>query len=376
MLFLLRYRRIPHRFLIMGSPEEAGLPNAKGPVLLPKIVWPDGVSVMNDSTFLIRRLEAECCPGIRSVRPHAVHGGLGFLCDLLEDYADEFVTKAMYHYRWVHDPAGASRGIALQQALGPAAPAELVQQTADFVRERQVGRLAVVGSNETTGPHIEAFFLRLLTLLEAHLAAGYPFLLGTRPSAADFALLGQIHPMIALDAETSRRVRAHAPRVVAWYAYCTDLSGLAVLDERDGWIASTAAATAAAATSDSPALASPASAAAAAAAAAPPLPPPTLTAILAEIGRLYVPFLLANAAAIERGDKEFSALLDGGKVPWRQPAFKYQAKCLRWLRDGFAALTPKERRWVEEALAPTGCLALFARGEPEKTRSERPRSRI
>ena len=110
-----------------------------------------------------------------------------------------------------------------------------------MVQERQVERLAVVGSNPATRPVIESFYKSLLLCLDAHFAAGYPFLLGTRPSAADFAVLGQLHSMIALDPETSRMTRAMSGRVCAWYTYCVDLSGYSVADENVGWINTDAA---------------------------------------------------------------------------------------------------------------------------------------
>ena len=140
MLFLLRYRRIPHRWCTMNAPEEEGTANAKGPVyvsilfvsrmglqiklkqgfvapysdlppppilvlpftphrLLPKMVWPDGTA-RNDSTFLIKHLEAEYHG--RATMPQ--HPGLALISALLEDFADEFITKCMFHYRWIHDP--------------------------------------------------------------------------------------------------------------------------------------------------------------------------------------------------------------------------------------------------------------------------------
>jgi len=102
---LLHYRRIPFRW-IHGGVESSGTDEAKGPILAPKLVWPDG-SVANDSTFLIKTLEDQF--EARSVVP--TDPRLAFLCSLLEDYGDEWVTKAMFHYRWTYDIEDAGYGI-------------------------------------------------------------------------------------------------------------------------------------------------------------------------------------------------------------------------------------------------------------------------
>ena len=70
--------------------------------------------------------------------------------------------------------------------------------------------------------------------------------------------------------------------------------------------------------------------------------PETLRALLAEVGRVYVPFLLANAAALERGAEQVECIIDGR--PWTQRPFPYQGKCLRWLREGYAALGARDGR--------------------------------
>ena len=51
-----------------------------------------------DSTPIIRRLEAEY-PG-RSVIPD--DPAIAFINYLLEDYGDEWLPKAMFHYRWYY----------------------------------------------------------------------------------------------------------------------------------------------------------------------------------------------------------------------------------------------------------------------------------
>jgi len=347
-LMYLKFRRIPHRWIMMHSPEERGLANSRGPVLLPKIVWPDG-SVMNDSTFLIQRLEREYHG--RAAIPSSP--GLAFLSSVIEDFADEFLTKwyvnspsplvlththththlhSMYHFRWTKDPLCASENIILQQLGGPHAPHDVVEKMGKQVRERQVSRLAIVGSNSTTGRSIEMFYKKFMKLMENHLKSGFPFLFGSRPSAADFAILGQLHPMIALDPETSHISRKHSGRVCAWYHYSTDLSGLSVLNENKGWISE----------NNKTGL------------------PQSLRDIFTEIlGKFYVPFMIANDEAYRAKKKTFECYLDEGRVKWTQPTFRYQSKCVRWLREDFEKLPNDSKRFVRRVLSGTGVLRLF-----------------
>ena len=51
------------------------------------------------------------------------------------------------------------------------------------------------------------------------------------------------------------------------------------------------------------------------------------------------------------------ATIDG--KPWSQQPFAYQAKCLMWLREEYAALPASDRTAVDSALAGTGWAALF-----------------
>ena len=86
--------------------------------------------------------------------------------------------------------------------------------------------------------------------------------------------------------------------------------------------------------------------------------PDTVRALLAEVGRVYVPFLLANARALEQGAERVECTIDGRR--WVQRPFPYQRKCLQWLREGRAALAPDAGRTVDTLLAGTGCEQLFA----------------
>jgi glutathione S-transferase len=320
---LLRYRRIPFRWSMRDSKEAAGTPPV--PVrLIPILVFPGeaGASdeAMIDSTFQLRRLERLASE--RKVVPP--DPALAFVDALLEDYADEWVTKAMFHYRWAYQADIDKAAAVLPRWSRVNVPEDSVRRFSKVIAERQIGRLHVVGSNETTGPVIEASYRRLLELLDAHLTA-HPFVMGGRPGASDFGLFGQLTQLVLFDPTPAAVALETSPRIYAWCEIVEDLSGLEV-SEAD-WIARDAV-------------------------------PDSLRRLLAEVGRVYAPFLLANADALERGADRVECEIDGR--PWVQQPFPYQGKCLAWLREQHAALDAPDRACVESLLDGTGCEALFS----------------
>ncbi len=320
---VLRYRRIPFRWILRGSPEDSGIPPT--PVaLIPVLVFPGQggapAEATIDSTPQIRRLEAEYSG--RSVIPR--DPVLAFLDALIEDFADEWLTKAMFHYRWVYEPDIQKAAYVLPLWRGLGLAGEALDRAAKGISSRQIERLAVVGSNETTADVIESSYRRTLGLLSEHFAV-QPHVLGQRPGASDFGLFGQLSQLVAFDPTPAALAASEAPRVVAWVDRTDDLCWLEVEDDT-GWVARDAL-------------------------------PQTLLAILGEVGRVYAPFLLANAEALERGAAQVECEIDGRK--WVQRSFPYQRKCLGWLREAHAGLVATDRDFVAGVLAGTGCEALF-----------------
>lgn len=321
MLAVLRYRRIPYALLIPGSPLLEALPQPKVE-LLPTFYLPDAsgrTEAVTDSTPLIRRFEAAFSG--RQVRP--VDPVLAFIDSLLEDYADEWLTKAMFHYRWHFAPDSAKSGNILPRWRKlTASDAEAAELSVQF-SQRQIGRLHFVGSSVATANLIEASYARFLAAFEAHLKL-HPFLLGRRPGAADFGTFGQLTQLAHFDPTPAAITLASAPRVYAWVGLVEDLSGLEPEDSH--WFAREAL-------------------------------PATLHALLAEVGRVYVPLMIANARAVMAKQERVQADIDG--QPWTQNPFPYQAKCLRWLREEFSALSQDDRTAVMNILQPAGCGALI-----------------
>lgn len=325
MVALLRYRHIPYN-LKWGMPEEIlpqmGIEPPK-PGLLPTFVFEEQngeATAVCDSTPIIRRLE-EHYPE-RSVLP--VDPALAFIDYLLEDFADEWCTKYMFHYRWYPQADADNAGTLLPLGYNVSLPAEQHRQFKKHFSRRQISRLYVVGSNNTTAPIIDASYKRFLKAMEAHLAE-QPYLLGHRPGAGDFALYGQLTQLVGFDPTPRAITHKLSSRTVAWVDQMADLSGLE--PQQGQWTTVEQQ-------------------------------PESLSELLNEVGRMYVPALLANAQALQAGEKSWQAEIDG--ATWSQQTFSYQGKCLKWLKQGYASLNNEDQRRVDLLLKSTGCEVLFS----------------
>ena len=310
---IMRYRRIVHTWT-HGAISQQTASKLRAPVI-PVLEFPDG-TIANDTTPLIYTLED--LHSQRSIVPD--DPSMAFLAHLIEDFADEWVTKAMFGYRWLEevDQKQMSRWLAVDAMKG--GTLEKIQEFADYFRERQVGRMALVGCTRENFPLIEASTRRLLQALEDHVV-NEQWLLGSQPSMAEFSLYGQLS-QLGTDPTAQEMMRADYPFTFRWLAHVDDASGI-----EGEWDAPEA-----------------------------DLKPVTKT-ILAEVGRCYVPFLLANAAAAEAGEETFRMEVDG--MPYEQGVFKYQLKCLADLRARYAALSADAKGRVDPILDEAGCLAFL-----------------
>ena len=320
MLALLRYRRIPYR-MRWGShfSPPAGYPEPKVK-LLPTFYFSteDGLEAVVDSTPIIAKLEAQYPD--RLVRPD--DPVLRFVAQLIEDFADEWVTKAMFHFRWHHQKDAAHAGPLLTFWKDPQLDAARAQKVSADFAQRQISRLYVVGSSTVTASVIESSYERLIGIMD-RIIARHAFVLGSRPASADFALFGQFTQLGLVDPTPAQLLESQSPRLRAWLDRAEDLSG------HDGthWIQQDTVAEHA-------------------------------VELLREIGRVYVPFLIANASAARRGHPEFETTIDGQQ--WTQPVFPYQVKCFETLRNAGQSMPAEDRSSLDALLAGTGCEVLFA----------------
>ena len=157
---------------------------------LPVLVTDSGYAV-HDTTPLIEALEAD------QPEPSATPAdpSLGFLACVLEEYADSWLAKAVFHYRWGRKK---DQKIAAQRAIEEyftQSPPEDRKASEDRAIETMTGQLKLMQVDGDLGDAVEKSFKKFVKLLDDHLRK-HLFIFGDRPSIADFAIAGQLIQML------------------------------------------------------------------------------------------------------------------------------------------------------------------------------------
>ncbi len=157
---------------------------------LPVLVTSSGFAV-HDTTPMMEALEAD------SPEPSATPAdpALAFLACVLEEYADVWLAKAAFHYRWTRKKdqrLAAQRSI--EEYYPSGAPGER-KATEDLAIETMTGQLKTMQLDGELGPVVEKSFKKFIKLLDDHLKK-HLFIFGDRPSIGDFAIAGQLIQMM------------------------------------------------------------------------------------------------------------------------------------------------------------------------------------
>lgn len=303
-----RYKHIPHEWIVRTpAVEEEFARYAKLP-LIPLVVTPDGRG-MQDSTPIIEQLEALFPePSIHPPDPAAA-----FLSALIEEYADEWSNKPMFHYRWFYPADQDSAGERLARSMMPDVGEDQLPNGVAMIKQRMIPRLSFVGSTAASKQPIEDSYRRQLAILDRHLATR-TYLFGERPAFADFGLYAQLY-QLSTDPTPGALMRASGANLAKWIQ---SMLGPRAEGDFEPWAALA----------------------------------PTLMPLLAEeVAGVFLPWSTANAAALAAGQKEFT--VDLGGTPFTQEPQRYHAKSLAALRARYAAVADKSV--LDPILEESGC---------------------
>ena len=283
------YQSVP---FTMERVQEAA--SHTGVFQIPQVACPDG-SWLVDTTMMIDyldRLHPE--PGTSPIDPAA-----SFLALLLEDYADEWLWRPAMHYRWSFENSSELLSSWLSEHM-PEADVSLAEKKATWIARQRSIFVEGDGVTAETREAVESSYHSALSALEA-IFETRDFILGDRPTRADFGFMGPMFRHFSCDPDPARIMRDHAPGVYEWVARMWNMrpkrfSRAAQIDEI----------------------------------------PDDLDALLEPVVSVYLPYLAANQDAVIAGAQEVS--YDALGVGWTEPAKPYRLWCLDQLRRAYGAL--------------------------------------
>ncbi|HUS23638.1 MAG TPA: glutathione S-transferase family protein [Candidatus Binatia bacterium] len=320
----LRCKGIPYERIDVDHPRLFEVYRHTGTMKVPALRLDDG-RWLKDSTVMIRWLEG------RHPEPSVMPRDpvLRFLANLVEDYADEWLWRPAMWWRWMPRDSRYVLGHRIAREViagGPPGPVWL--KAAFFAWRQRREWLWDDGMTRDNQARIRDMYPQELASLQAILER-QPFLLGDRPSIADFGYFASMFRHFGNDPDPARLMRQTAPAVHEWLARLWNGAALQAPDpggftlpQGPGW-----------------------------------------SGIWGRVCTLYLPYLHQNALAFRDRRKRFDFEAAGLRLP-RTKTTDYRVWCRQDLQRQLAALDDASRAAVRDFLAPHGGIdALLADGE-------------
>jgi len=317
----LRYKGFAYES-VPSFPHERAIREHVGAMQMPVVELDDG-RWLTDSTPCIAFFETlRPEPGVFPDDP-----AQRFIARLVEDYADEWLWRPAMHYRWSYALGRELLSSFLADEQGGHMPLPRFLKRRIIQRRQLRGFVKGDGVTAATRDHVEAGYHRALAALDPVFARRL-FLLGDRPSVADFGLMGPMLRHFGQDPTPAEIMRETAPQVWAWLArtWC------ATSENVNGPFATGI--------------------------------PDDLQPLLEEICATHLVQLRENARAFARGAKRFGQTVQGCTYE-NLPVSRYRVWCLEVLRRELRALAPDAASVVRERLeAAGGDAALLWQDDP------------
>lgn len=205
----LRYKGADFEWIARSAETDEAFQAEASVPTLPLLLSPNRPA-SQDSTYILAALETDLS------EPNVIpeDKALASLALVLEDYADEWLSKLMFFYRWGGKPDREDAGERTMEQLFQGNLPRAKKRTRDEIAKKMRGYLPLIGIEKKNEKVLKRSFETLFQHLETHLQA-HKFLFGGRPSVADFAFSGQISQLLR-DPTPAAWLAENAPAVVAW----------------------------------------------------------------------------------------------------------------------------------------------------------------
>ncbi len=182
-----------------------------GHFVAPVIACPDG-RIVQDTTAIIDHCEASHAEPV--LEPTG--GVQRVVAAILDAFGCNHLLPLAMHYRWSYrDRQDLFLRTEFARAIPTTMPYEQRLSTAGTLMEKFSGFLPNLGVAPAVIPAMEDSFAELLAVLEQHFRT-YPYLLGGRPSVADFGMMAPLYAHLARDPVPGFLMRTTAPNVARW----------------------------------------------------------------------------------------------------------------------------------------------------------------
>ncbi len=301
---LLRAKGVDYQLVSTTIAHQRRLSALTGIMQMPTVEAADG-KIYSDTTLIHRWLEDNHTgPSLSPATPHA-----RFIARLIEDWADEYLWRPAMYFRWIKPECRqVSSGRIVDQFLPNISLPRWLK--IKLITARQYG-VYVWGDGVRTKAQRAAtdqLFLDLLDILDP-LFAKRPFIMGDRPTEADFGLFAPFFRHFYYDPLPAPILQTRAPHLAGWCARMW-------ANTPDQF-------------ADRPLIED---------------VPDDLGPLLDMINRDYFPYMIANAQAVASGDKKTCHHTAG--TDWAEFTKPFRLWCYSEIKDEFAQLSADDQAKV------------------------------
>lgn len=299
----LRYKALPHQWIPRSRQNEAAFRTYAKLPLIPLLVLPDENRGLQDSTPLLEWLEQQHPEPVLTLPDPALH----WLACALEESADEWTVKAMFHFRWHDDIDREQAGLRIARASVDSGtePAPF----AKIIGAHLMTRLPTLGCTSHNQQILESYLSTSAGLLNRHLETR-AYLFGGQLSLADLGL-GAMYYQLFSD-PTPRRLLQNHHALFDWALRCMNPTAQGPCED---WSQ---------------------------------LQETLLPVLAHELRDHYLPFAQANALAASAGDSEVDTQIQ--QQPFVQPVQKYTQKSWQALQTRWQLLSAEDRITLQTRL--------------------------
>ena len=203
---------VPYREVYPSHPDfQARIVPAVKSLVVPVLETPEG-EILQDTTDITDRLEARF-PGPQMEPETPVQHAVSLLLDA---FGSEYMLPLAMHYRWSYRSEQehflrAEFGRAIHRGPDRAARLMMGEQFMAYFGSFLPG----LGVTAETIPALEASYLDLIDALDVHFQS-HPYLLGGRPSLADFGFIAPFFAHLGRDPVPASLMKTRAPNLYRW----------------------------------------------------------------------------------------------------------------------------------------------------------------